>query len=307
MSYYELNFLIHSIDMANQQTLLRNLHTFHVAAKTLSFTLTAKELNLTQGAVSYRMKVLEESIGFNLFTRGTRKLSLTEEGQRFHATLAKSLTSIFGEIEDIRTTELAGEITIAAAPQFAASWLMPRLSDFKERHPKFNLNILVYEEQEAFFKEDIDVAIVYGDETPKDMYVRPLFGERYVPVCTPEYATKFELFDKGIDALVNINFLHALGSDVWQRWVNYHGIDVDIFEQFYCVGHRGLGVTAALSSVGVAMGRYHFVKKHIEKGELVSPLPAMPTDKHYYLVCPNGHEKRPKIQTFIRWLDNQII
>ncbi|MGR5488253.1 LysR family transcriptional regulator, partial [Vibrio alfacsensis] len=64
--------------MANEQTLLRNLHTFHVAAKVLSFTLAAKELHLTQGAVSHRIKVLEKSLGFNLFTRGTRKLGLTE-------------------------------------------------------------------------------------------------------------------------------------------------------------------------------------------------------------------------------------
>ena len=87
--------------MANQQLLLRNLHTFNVAAKSMSFTLAAKELHLTQGAVSHRIKVLENELGFNLFVRGTRKLELTAEGERFQHTLSKSLSSIFGEIEDI--------------------------------------------------------------------------------------------------------------------------------------------------------------------------------------------------------------
>ena len=79
--------------MANHQSLLRNLHTFNVAAEKMSFTLAAKKLHLTQGAVSHRIKVLEGELGFNLFVRGTRKLELTEEGQRFQRTLSKAPAS----------------------------------------------------------------------------------------------------------------------------------------------------------------------------------------------------------------------
>ncbi|KZX65959.1 transcriptional regulator [Vibrio sp. HI00D65] len=291
--------------MANYQSLLRNLHTFNVAAEKMSFTLASKKLHLTQGAVSHRIKVLEGELGFNLFVRGTRKLELTEEGQRFQRTLSKSLSSIFGEIEDITNTDLYGQINIGTSPAFASSWLLPRLADFKKRYPKFNLNIFSQEEQD-FHQNRLDIAIYYGGEDLKDMHRQRLFGEKYIPVCTPSYAAENKIFDDALDSLHRINFIHALGSDVWQRWIEHNNLDVNLFEQFYCVSHRDMGVKSALCSIGVAMGRYHFVKQYIETGELITPYPSMETDKGYDLICPLGTEKRPKVRTFIKWLEGQL-
>lgn len=291
--------------MANHQSLLRNLHTFNVAAEKMSFTLAAKKLHLTQGAVSHRIKVLEGELGFNLFVRGTRKLELTEEGQRFQRTLSKSLSSIFGEIEDINNTDLYGQINIGTSPAFANSWLLPRLADFKKRYPKFNLNIFSQEEQD-FHQNHLDIAIYYGAEDLKDMHRQRLFGEKYIPVCTPSYAAENDIFEDGLESLHRINFIHALGSDVWQRWIKHHQLDVNLFEQFYCVSHRDMGVRSALHNIGVAMGRYHFVKQYIETGELITPYPSMNTNKSYELICPLGTEKRPKVRTFIRWLEEQL-
>lgn len=291
--------------MANHQSLLRNLHTFNIAAEKMSFTLAAKKLHLTQGAVSHRIKVLEGELGFNLFVRGTRKLELTEEGLRFQRTLSKSLSSIFSEIEDINNTDLYGQINIGTSPAFANSWLLPRLADFKKRYPKFNLNIFSQEEQD-FHQNHLDIAIYYGAENLKDMYRQPLFGEKYIPVCTPSYAAENDIFEDGLESLHRINFIHALGSDVWQRWIKHHQLDVNLFEQFYCVSHRDMGVRSALHNIGVAMGRYHFVKQYIETGELITPYPSMETNKSYELICPLGTEKRPKVRTFIRWLEGQL-
>ncbi|QFT09232.1 Glycine cleavage system transcriptional activator [Vibrio sp. THAF190c] len=271
----------------------------------MSFTLAAKKLHLTQGAVSHRIKVLEGELGFNLFVRGTRKLELTEEGLRFQRTLSKSLSSIFSEIEDINNTDLYGQINIGTSPAFANSWLLPRLADFKKRYPKFNLNIFSQEEQD-FHQNHLDIAIYYGAENLKDMYRQPLFGEKYIPVCTPSYAAENDIFEDGLESLHRINFIHALGSDVWQRWIKHHQLDVNLFEQFYCVSHRDMGVRSALHNIGVAMGRYHFVKQYIETGELITPYPSMETNKSYELICPLGTEKRPKVRTFIRWLEDQL-
>jgi len=291
--------------MANHQLLLRNLHTFNVAAEQMSFTIAARKLHLTQGAVSHRIKVLEAELGFNLFVRGTRKLELTEEGQRFQRTLSKSLSSIFGEIEDINNTDLYGQINIGTSPAFANSWLLPRVADFKRRYPKFNLNIFSQEEQD-FHQNHLDVAIYYGDCDLKDMYRQRLFGEKYIPVCTPKYADELGVFDDGLESLHRVNFIHALESDVWQRWIKHFDFDVNLFEQFYCVSHRDMGVQSALHDVGVAMGRYHFVKQYIKTGELVTPYPSMDTEQGYDLICPLGTEKRPKVRTFIHWIQEQL-
>ncbi|MGD8231210.1 LysR substrate-binding domain-containing protein [Vibrio sp. TRT 1302] len=291
--------------MANQQTLLRNLHTFNVAAQRMSFTVAAKELHLTQGAVSHRIKVLESELGFNLFVRGTRRLELTAEGERFQRTLSKSLSTIFGEIEDINSTELHGKINIGTSPAFANNWLLPRMGDFRRRYPRFNLNIFAQESQE-FHKNQLDVAIYYGDSQLKDVYRKRLFGEKYIPVCTPSYAKELGIFDDGLASLERVNFIHALESNVWQRWIKHHGLAVNLFKHFYCVSHRDMGVQSALHDVGVAMGRYQFVKQYIDTGELVTPYPSMETDMSYDVICPQGAEKRPKVHTFIKWLESQL-
>ncbi len=190
-------------------------------------------------------------------------------------------------------------------PAFANSWLLPRLADFKQRYPKFNLNIFSQEEQN-FHQNHLDIAIYYGGGDLKDMHRKRLFGEKYIPVCTPSYAEKLKIFDDGLDYLHRINFIHALGSDVWQRWIKYMEVDVDLFEQFYCVSHRDMGVQSALHDVGVAMGRYQFVKQYIKTGELVTPYPSMDTNLGYDLLCPLGTEKRPKVKTFIKWIEDQL-
>ncbi|WP_104400498.1 LysR substrate-binding domain-containing protein [Vibrio penaeicida] len=292
--------------MASKEILLRNLHTFHMAAKTLSFTLSAKTLNLTQSAVSHRIKALENELGFNLFVRGTRKLTLTPEGERFNSTLSTSLNSIFNEIGEIRTSDLGGKITLATAPNFASGWLLPRLSDFKKKHPNFNLNIIAQENTQDFSRHNIELAIFYDTDQHTNMFRQRLFGEKYIPICTPQYAKEYRLYEDGLESLHRINFIHALGSDVWQRWMKHMRLDVGIFNQFYCVSHREMSVISARHGLGVAIGRYQFVKEYLESGELVSPYPAMETHLGYDLLCPKGTEERPKIKTFIKWIESQV-
>ncbi|MGR5194867.1 LysR substrate-binding domain-containing protein [Vibrio rotiferianus] len=292
--------------MANQQLLLRNLHTFGIAAKYLSFTQAAKELHLTQGAVSHRIKVLEKELGFSLFVRGTRKLELTAEGHRFQKTLSTSLSTIFNEIEEIKSTDLVGELNIAASPGFLSGWLMPRLADFKRHYPGFNLNLFAQENQIDLIANQIDVAIFYDTEHLVDVYRQRLFGEKYIPVCTPQYMKELNILEDGVASLKRINVIRAHGSDVWLRWGAYMELEVDIFQHFYSVSHRDMAVLAARNNLGVAMGRYRFVKDFLENGELVSPYPAMETPLGYDLICPSGYEHRPKVKTFISWIESHI-
>ena len=117
---------------------------------------------------------------------------------------------------------------------------------------------------------------------------------------------ELNILEDGMKSLRRINFIHALGSDVWQRWMTYMELDIDIFQHFYCVSHRDMAVLAARNNVGVAMGRYRFVKDFLDKGELVSPYPMMDTQLGYDLVCPSGYEHRPKVKTFISWIESQL-
>ncbi|WP_035024555.1 LysR substrate-binding domain-containing protein [Enterovibrio calviensis] len=290
----------------NHQSLLRNLHTFSSAARTLSFTETATELHLTQGAVSHRIKVLEKELGFNLFVRRTRMLALTEEGEKFQATLSKSLNSIFSEIDNIRTTELSGELTIATSPGIANEWLIPRLSDFKAKYPKFNLNILTHDVELDFDVHAIDIAIYYGEHERVNMFSKKMFGEKYIPVCTPAYAKTHRLFEDGLASLQRVNFLYAKKSTAWKRWAKQHKVVLDTSKQFITLTHQDMAVYSARKGLGVAMGRYRFVKDALESGDLVAPYPAMETQRCHSVLCPQGTENRPKVRTFLQWIDSQL-
>lgn len=292
--------------MDSKQILLRNMHTFSLAVKNMSFKRTAEELHLTQSAVSHRIKGLEKELGFNLFIRGTRQLSLTPEGERLYTTLSRSLSSIFNEIDSIRSSDLTGELRILTAPGFAREWLVPRLKRFQNTFPNMNLVIKINEEIQDLSTQEFDVAFYYGDYTQPHVYAMPLFECKYLPVCSPQYAKEHRLLERGHQALKGVNFLHSTPSTAWQRWLDSVGLDIDCLEHSYQFSQQGLAIDAAKNSIGVAMGRLRFVTQAIESGELLAPFTPMETKQHYALLCMDGMQERPKIAAFIQWIKSEI-
>lgn len=294
--------------MADKQNILANLYTFSVVAKFLSFTLAAEELCLTQGAVSQRIKKLEADLGFTLFVRLTRKLELTEDGHRILRTLTKSLSNIFTEVDDIRFNELRGELYIGVAPTFAHLWLVPKLSIFQKQYPHLDVKIRVKASKLDFQNQPVDIAIYYGNETHPDFYHIRLFNEELVPVCTPEYADRFGL-TKDDSRLESATFLHCTESleflsplTEWQYWLSSTGRSASILKHKYVFNHEELTMVAARNSMGIALGRYQTIKSYIDSGELVSLFERIPSGYGYDLICPRGHETRPKLQAFLNWI-----
>ncbi|MGC9491594.1 LysR substrate-binding domain-containing protein, partial [Vibrio genomosp. F10] len=157
-----------------------------------------------------------------------------------------------------------------------------------------------------FHSTHADVAIYFAADDSPNVHKQRLFGEMYIPVCTPEYAKQHHIYEDGLESLKRINFIHASDSNAWQRWINENHLDIDVFERFYSVSQRIMTIEAARSHLGVAMGRYHFVKDRIDSGEFVTPYPSMNTHLGYDLLCPLGSENRPKIRTFINWIEGYL-
>ncbi|MFM2486941.1 LysR substrate-binding domain-containing protein [Celerinatantimonas yamalensis] len=298
--------------MDNKQSLLAQLYTFSVVAKFLSFTLAAEELCLTQGAVSQRIKKLEEELGFKLFVRLTRKLALTKEGRRILTTLTDSLDSVFSEIEDIRFNELRGELYIGIAPTFAHLWLVPRLANFQTIYPYLDVKIRVKASKLDFQNQPVDLAIYYGDNTHSDFYHYRLFDEYLLPVCTPEYAERFELL-KDDTRLHETCFLHCTESleflspqTEWLQWLKETGRDTSVLKYKYVFNHEELTMVAARQSIGIAMGRYQLIKPYLDSGELVAPFERIPSGLGYDLICPKGHETRPRFSAFSQWIKHNL-
>ncbi|CAM2789397.1 LysR substrate-binding domain-containing protein [Vibrio mytili] len=298
--------------MDNKQSLIANLYTFSVVAKSLSFTQASEELFLTQGAVSQRIKKLEAELGFSLFVRLTRRLELTEEGRRILMTLTNSFDNVFSEIEDIRFNELTGELYMGIAPTFAHLWLMPRLADFQKRYPTLNVKVRVKASKLDFQTEPVDLAIYYGDDVHPDFYHQRLFDEVLLPVCSKEYAEQLGFY-KSDQQLKDACFIHCTESleflspqAEWQQWLQQTNRDMDILGHHYVFNHGALAISAAINSMGMLMGRYHLVKPHLESGELVAPFESINSGLGYDLICPKGQEQRPRFQAFLSWMNQQI-
>jgi len=287
--------------MKNNQKLLANMYTFRVTAHVMSFTKAAKVLFLTQGAVSHRIKSLEKELGFDLFIRLTRQLKLTPEGERLLLTLGHSLDMIFSELEDIAKQELNGELCIGTSSYFASAWLIPRLPDFQALYPNLNIKIQTREEFRDFQYSVLDAGIYYSEGNYPDCYSQRLFDDYRVPVCTPEYANKFHLYDD-IDNLTSVNFIHGTGHHAWEHWLSANNVNINCTKNQYLFTHNNLTIDAAKSGLGISMGRLAFVKEDLESGELVAPFPSIKADKGYDIVCTQGLQKRAKFLAFSKWV-----
>ena len=295
--------------MLAQQNILALLHTFETAALHMSFTKAATTLNLSQGAVSQRIRSLESMLGFRLFIRMTRKLQLTDEGERLLGVLAFSLKRISDEIEDIRVQGLRGTLSVGLPPTFAFLWLMPRLPVFTERWPGLNINFRVRAGLVDFNLERVDVAIYYSNLKYPDLYCERLSEETLVPVCIPSLAKKIRQANHW---LAEVPFIHTSESvdsqnvfSEWREWCRESGKNLPVEDNFLSFNNCQMSIEAALNGGGIIMGRKRLIRHYLDEGRLVAPFEIeIPAGRGYDLIMPRENLNRPGVQALAEWVRN---
>jgi DNA-binding transcriptional LysR family regulator len=161
------------------------LRGFEAAARTLSFTKAAGELFITQSAVSRQIKALEEHLGVALFQRMNRALLLTDAGQTFYRTASLVLGLVEEAVAKLSHPASGSMVTVTASVSFAALWLVPRLTSFRQAHPEIDVRISANNEILNLQRDRIDLAVRFckSEAAPKNA-IR-LFGEEVFPVCSP--------------------------------------------------------------------------------------------------------------------------
>ncbi|SCC70703.1 DNA-binding transcriptional regulator DsdC [Acinetobacter albensis] len=290
---------------------LSKLYTFEVAARHESFALAAEELFLTPSAVSHQINVLEKELNIKLFLRLHRKVQLTPEGNRVFWALQSSLDHLNTEIKAIQNQALAGSLTIYARPSIAQCWLVPKLSDFIQRYPFILLSILTGNENVNFQRTGVDLALYFDNQPSFQLNYQYLMDEYIIPVCSPEYAEKFNLMNT-VENLKHCTLLHdcqawsnGTGTDEWNSWAAHFNVDLDT-SLGISFDRSDLALIAAKNNLGITMGRKRLVQKDIENGELVMPFQEMylRCDQHYYIASLKDRQW-PKIDAFIEWLTVQ--
>ncbi|RUY23852.1 LysR family transcriptional regulator, partial [Mesorhizobium sp. M7A.F.Ca.CA.004.12.1.1] len=171
-----------------------SLIVFEAAGRLSSFTAAGRELGMTQAAVSYAVRGLEERLGAKLFQRRHRQVLLTEAGERFHADVSLGLSHIRKSAEDLRLQATGGHVTLAASTAFGSFWMMPRLQQFRDELPGIDLRIQTADRDLDIIAEGIPLGVRGGAPLDwPDYHSLPLADEEIFPVAGTSYAAKFGL------------------------------------------------------------------------------------------------------------------
>lgn len=288
---------------------LSGFKAFECAARHLSFTKAGEELFITQAAVSQQIKHLEGQLGFKLFYRMTRKLALTEDGERLATVVSKSLNDIKDTIEDILLEETSGSMTISTIPSFAMRWMIPRLGNFRKIHPDIQLKIHADERMVDFKADNIDIAIRFGSGNYPNYHVIQMIREEIFPVCSPKLL-KGDQPIKDIKDIYQYDLLldevqSALGAhrNDWSIWLDAMGIhDIDT-KKSTSFSNSIMAIQAAIEGQGLAICRTSLVADDLKAGRLVKPFQSRVKSKNaYYIVCLKERADKPRIKAIIDWL-----
>jgi LysR family glycine cleavage system transcriptional activator len=289
--------------MAARLPSLNGLRAFEAAARHLSFTNAASELNVTQTAISHQIKRLEEELGVRLFVRQNRALTLTPEAKEYLPGIRAAFNDLRLATDRLLRKDNGHVLTVSTLASLAAKWLLPRLSAFQHAHPGIDVRITTSMNLVDFRNGDVDAAIRYGRGQWPGVRADWLMADQLFPVCSPALLAGDRPLRCPEDLAQHV-LLHSTNEDDWRLWLTAAGLPTDISKEHGVTFDLILMVVqAAIDGIGVAIGRTSYVQDDIAKGRLVVPFKfTLPSDAGFYLVSPAGRPDSPKLAAFRHWL-----
>lgn len=200
------------------KTSLDSLRIFEAAARHANFTAAARELHSTQSAISQRMRALEQQLGLRLFERVHRGVQPTEAGRALLVSVQDGFARIDRTIATLQQNQRQPRLNILTDFAFAAYWLLPRLPDFRRRHPHVDVQIITDQDAADWRGRDIDIAIVFCD-AQELRHIPSLLRENVLPVCSPSFLERAGPITS-VPALSDLPLL-SLTVDARQKWLDW--------------------------------------------------------------------------------------
>ncbi|WP_122282181.1 LysR substrate-binding domain-containing protein [Pseudomonas syringae group genomosp. 3] len=284
---------------------LHALEVFAAAARCGTFSRAAKELFVTQSAISRQVQQLEEHLGVVLFIRHKTGLRLTPEAEALLPVVEDVFARLTMMCNSLRS---AGQVlTLRMPPTLATRWFLPLLPGLRTVMPDIDVRVTTYDAWEPRFEDsDVDAAIIQGRGDWEDIEAIPLMPERLTPVCSPEMAKQLS---EPTD-LKHLPLLHCFPVQGWTRWLEAAGVA----GLAGLAAHRGqsfdtldLALSAATRGQGVALGDLNLVRESLNDGILVAPFDIeLKQSISYYLIYPPQRAQLPKIRALREWLQSAI-
>ncbi|ASY69897.1 LysR family transcriptional regulator [Sinorhizobium fredii] len=289
----------------SKQFPLNSLRVFEAAARLGSFTRAGEELGMTQTAVSYQIKLIEESVGEPLFLRRPRQVTLTEVGQR----LAPKVTEAFELLQEAVASARVDADTalfIHSTPTFASQWLARNIGTFQIAHPHISVRLTTADKVIDFGKEAADIAIRYGDGNWPGLASHPLMRVEFTPMLSPALAETIGGVHEPRD-LLKLRIIDP-NDPWWEQWFRAAGVEnPDLAGRPASrLGAQTFEARAAVAGQGVAILTPDFYSDDVALGRLYQPFDLRCKDRDYWLAYPHARRNAPKIRAFRDWILGEL-
>jgi LysR family glycine cleavage system transcriptional activator len=283
---------------------LAALRAFEAAARHVSYSRAAEELNLTHGAISFQMRALKTELGVDLFKRSGRRMMLTEEGQRLFVYVREAFDRLERGMDTVRAARRGQVLTVSVHPGLASYWLIPRLGDFQKKHPEIDISLLPNITLVDFTRDDVDMALRYGPGHWPGVVSVKLMDEEIFPVCSPRF-NNGSLPRQPRD-LAHLPLLRD-ARQPWSDWFRSIGLDLPEPGRGPLYTEPSLVLQAAVAGQGIALARGALARPEIEDGHLVRLFTrGARTTFSYYIAYPPASAAVPRIAAFRDWLLAQV-
>ncbi len=271
------------------------LRVFDCTARLMSFSAAARELSVTQAAVSRRIKHLEDMLGFTLYTRNGRQLTLTPKGERLFLRVQASLEYLGSELDELTATQTHTTLSISASAAISHLWLGERLQRFNEKFPEISVRLTTTDNLSELAQSGSELAIVFSKGTHPDWKLSPLLSEELIPVASPDFLQRSGIKDSPANLCASDLLRLALydygrsgvNSVTLLDWFEWAGVDPARLSPRIVFSDYILAIDAAVRGDGIILGSRALLQAHLNSGTLVELTNnVLVTGFGYYLGLP---------------------
>jgi putative choline sulfate-utilization transcription factor len=286
------------------------LRPFDLVARHRNLSRAATALGMTQPALSYRIKQMEDLLGVRLFRRRHRGLELTAEGETLQGAVRAGLERLDDTVQSICRRARTPTVRLATDFAFAAFCLMPRVADFRRAHPGIDVHIVATQSLSAGLDGDADLAVLFGDRSEFDGRsagsVSLLIPERATAVCAPGFRERYGPFRKAED-LLDVPLVHLEGDSsdrwfTWQSWLEQAGVARHPTASSFGFNTYTLVMQAVQAEQGVALGWYGLVDDLLASGGVVQALDITLESERGYWLLRGNRPSPPEVDLVAAWL-----
>jgi LysR family glycine cleavage system transcriptional activator len=293
---------------------LNAVKAFEASARCGGFSLAARELGVTPGAISQQVKILEEFFSKQLFVRRNNQLQLTDAGLAFYADSAEIIDRLAAMTQRMLEGNPPSRFVISTLPSVAVRWLNRRLEAFAAREPDLRYEIRVEDDPVDFARHHIDLRICYGQHLYPELVTLPLLQDEVLPLCSPAFLARQPHGNDGPEAIADQDLIHVdwgasfASYPTWAAWFHANGIArTPQIGLGHMVRMSSLAIDLAVAGFGVALGQTLLARDELADGRLVTPFSkALPLGYAYCAVHPHSRASQRTVSAFVEWLRQEL-